>query len=182
MSNYLNKIGRCRGRWRGMCQRDFTLASRTGGPIAKNPPTDKRRYQAGLDAREGGGFVFDEVQDAVEANHLQQHEDALIGREKCALSAGAVERREGADEGADPGAIQVGNSREVDGDTRRSGIHELLNLIAEAFLGFAQFQRTIEIENRRGSGTADSDVQAASLSRVKLTEMGSPIKAGGRVP
>lgn len=129
------------------------------------------------DARERGGFVFGEIEHGIQADHLQQHQHTLAGREISAFPAGAFHQRVRTDERSDPRAIQIGNSRQIDGDMQRSAVHQLLDLAAESLFVFAELQRAFEVKNRGRTSLADSNIHVAPLCSAKLTELRLAIKA-----
>jgi hypothetical protein len=100
-------------------------------------PAGRQTLQRELDPGEGGGFVFGEVEDRVEADHFEEHHDAFAGGIKSALAAGAFDGGERADERADAGAVEFGDAGEIDGEAGGARVHELLELVAVGFFRVA---------------------------------------------
>lgn len=118
-----------------------------------------------LNSGEGGGFVFGEIEDGIEANHFDEHEDALGGGEEGAFAASALEGGEGADQGADAGAVEFGDAGKIDGNVGGTGVEQLLHLGTEGLFGVTELQRAVEVENGSRTGFSEIDVHRCPRMR-----------------
>ena len=77
---------------------------------------------AGLEAGEGGGLVVEVGNDIEEAEHLEDHFYVAAGAEKFEMAVAIAERDEGADDGADAGAVELGDAFEIEKDVLRAAV------------------------------------------------------------
>ena len=75
--------------------------------------------------------------------------------------------RERSDERANSRTVEIGDAGKVHGHVRRTGIDELLDLIAESLLGLAEFERSAEVKDRGPARFANTDVHVRLKIRCR---------------
>src|ERR1700722_11645277 len=130
-----------------------------------------------LNTREGRPFVIGQVEDGIEADHLQEHDHAFGRRKIGGFAAGALQRGEGANQSADAGTVEFGDAGEIDGDARGAAVNQFLDFVAECLFGIAQFQGAIKIQDGGVTSFTNADIHMSLTAVAKLTELGPPIKA-----
>lgn len=119
------------------------------------------RKQTGrlLEARQGGSFVFGDVQDLVQMNHAKHHLDAGARRIEHTLPAVTFYGGKGVQQEADAGAVHIAHVREVYGQVGGAARRQLPDLVAEGIFRGAKSEGPLEVEDRDAACVADMDVQ-----------------------
>lgn len=106
-----------------------------------------------------GCLVLKDVKNGIQSYHLDQLRDAFCRSEKRAVSAALLQLRVYADNRTDTGTVHFRHSGKIDGHVPNSFVDQLLRLLAERLLAFAEFERTGQIENRDRPCFANRDGQ-----------------------
>lgn len=109
--------------------------------------------------RKGARFVFGDIQNIIEVNHPQYHLHSRVGGKERTSPSTALHGGEHPDQYPNTRTIQVANAAQIDRDIGRAPLHELLHLLAKRVFCRAEFQGSVEVENRDTTRAANIDLQ-----------------------
>jgi hypothetical protein len=118
-----------------------------------------------LEAGQSGGLVVEVGDDVEEAEHFEDEFYVAAGAEEFEIALAIAERDEGADDGADAGAVELSDAFEIEEDVLGAVVDELSNIGAERIVGGTDGGAALQVEDVNVAGTPNCDLEAHSVTR-----------------
>lgn len=112
------------------------------------------------EAGEGGGLVVEAGDDFAEVERVEDEEDVAMRAEETEAPVAGAKGGEGADDGAEAGAIELDDVFEVQDDAARAGVDEIAEKRAQFVVGAADGGLALKVEDDDVAGTTGCDLQA----------------------
>jgi hypothetical protein len=109
---------------------------------------------------EGGGFIVEAGDDILKVEGFEDEQDVAVRAEELEVAVAIAERGEGADDGAEAGAIELDDVFEIEQDVPGAGVNEFAELGAEDVVGTADGGLALEVQDGDAGGLPDCDLQA----------------------
>jgi len=126
---------------------------------------------ADLNARQSRAFVICQIEDGIEANHLEEHHHALGGREVGGFATSPFQSCEGANQRADSGTVEFGDAGKVHRNVGRATVDKFLNFVAKRLFGVAEFKSSIKIQNRGVASLPNADIHMSLTAMCKANRI-----------
>ena len=112
------------------------------------------------EASESGRFVVEAGDDFLEVKGFEDEEDVALGTKETEAAISGAEGGEGADDGAEAGAVELDEVFEIEDDVTRASVNEFAELGAQVVVGAADGRFALEVEDGDVAGLTDCDLKA----------------------